>query len=380
MVIKMYFRLNPECYFIRGETCGTILDLIDEKIYILNQEETKIIIKCEKNEPVTTGEELLEELKRLRLGNYYPNRIYMQKLRLGSPFLTEYTVDLYRAFLEINNVCNRDCWFCGYHGINRSLGCMGCNKWKESGRTLEAERWKEIIDELRDLYCKDIYIIGGDLTLAWNKTMTILDYADKKFDNIYMILHQQSLSQDKINDLDDRVKLIVQTEDLNRLNSHDFLTLQIVKTEGEKNVSSLGRDDLLEDFIIDKKSFSKDLPIISRRKVKPVNLIQFYNNVKNHPCMGHTLAISYNGKVLPCPMMRMHSFGNVLDRYLYTILKDKWDYIQKFWRMNLDNVEKCTSCEFRYNCSDCRALEESLTGRLYGKKLCRYDPKEGDWL
>jgi hypothetical protein len=31
----MYFRLNPECHFIKGEVYGAIFDLIDEKIYPL---------------------------------------------------------------------------------------------------------------------------------------------------------------------------------------------------------------------------------------------------------------------------------------------------------------------------------------------------------
>jgi hypothetical protein len=158
----MYFRLNPECYLIRGVTLGAIYDLIDRKIYALTQQETELITSCENNKAVRCEEEFFITLKRLCLGNFYKNKIYMQKLRAGSP-LKESDRDppaLHRVFLEINNLCNRDCWFCGYHGIKRSSGCMGCNKWKENGEVLDVGRWKQIADELKDLDCRDIFITG----------------------------------------------------------------------------------------------------------------------------------------------------------------------------------------------------------------------------
>jgi len=65
---------------------------------------------------------------------------------------------------------------------------------------------------------------------------------------------------------------------------------------------------------------------------------------------------------------------------LSTVIEKGWEEINKFWELNLDKIEKCTSCEFRYACNDCRALEESLTGRFNGKILCNYNPKEGTWL
>jgi radical SAM protein with 4Fe4S-binding SPASM domain len=379
----MHFRLNPECYLIVGGARGAIYDLIDEKIYDLNQHETKLVIHCEKNKPVRGDEELLCDLKQRRLGNFYSNIPYIQKLRAGSPYL-ENEGDppaLYRAFLEINNECNRDCWFCGYHGIKRSLGCIGCNKWDESGETLGQERWKEIIDELKDLDCRDIYITGGDLTLVWDRAIEILDYAKGKFKNIYMTLHQRSLSPGKINYLNKKANLIIQTDDPSAVQVTDFAILLIVTPESWKAVDDIRGKNMRLDFVIkDKSILSNDIPIISKKKILPVNLFQFQNNLEYHPCLGHTLAINYNGKVTPCPMMRKYSFGVVGDKELYTVFQAQWETINKFWKLNLNEIEKCTGCEFRYSCDDCRALEDSLTGRLTGKMLCSYNPTEGDWM
>ena len=378
----MYFRLNPECYFIRGKKRGAIYDLIDAKIYALNQQETEIVTSCEKNNPAQKDEKFLVELKQLRLGNFYHSRVYIQKLRVGSP-VKEFEASppvLFRAFLEINNSCNRDCWFCGYYGIKRSLGCMGCNKWKENGRSLSVERWKKVIDELRDLDCKDIFITGGDLTLVWDRTIDILDYANGKFDNIYITLHQQSLSSDKMNDLENKANVIVQTDDFNNLQSKELTSLLIMKPENWGDASNMEDKNIMYDFVIeDGISLPNNLPITSNKKISGVNLYQFLNNLEYHPCLGHTLAICYNGNVIPCPMMRSHSFGNVNTRELYTIFKMGMEEIDNFWKLNLDQIEKCTGCEFRYACSDCRALEESLTGKLEGKGMCSYDPEEGEW-
>lgn len=379
----MYFRLNPECYFIKGKKCGAIFDLIDGKIYALDKQETKLVTSCENNIPIQRYEKFLVELKKLCLGNFYPNSVYIQKLRVGSPIreVESESLTLNRAFLEINNSCNRNCWFCGYYGIKRSFGCMGCNKWKENGKLLNLERWKSVIDELNDLECRDIFITGGDLTLAWNRTMDILDYANGKFTNIYITFHQQSLSLEIMNSLAKKANVIVQTDELSNIKSKNVTTLLIVRPENLADINNMCAENIITDFIIDSEdSLSNDMPIMSKKKISPIGMYKFLNNLEYHPCLGHTLTVCYNGNIIPCPMMRKHSFGNVRSKDLCTIIKEKWDYINKFWTLNLDGIKKCKNCEFRYVCNDCRALEENLTGDLVGKMMCNYNPNEGVWL
>lgn len=79
-------------------------------------------------------------------------------------------------------------------------------------------------------------------------------------------------------------------------------------------------------------------------------------------------------------MMRHHKWGNIRSKAIYTIFKEKMDKIDIFWRLNLDEIERCAKCEFRYACTDCRSIEESLTGKLDGKSLCGYNPTNGAWI
>jgi radical SAM protein with 4Fe4S-binding SPASM domain len=258
---------------------------------------------------------------------------------------------------------------------------MGCNRFEENGDPLTLERWKELIDQLGDLECENIFITGGDLTLAWEKTMSILDYASGKFTNIYIILHQQSVSIDIMNDLADRAKVIIQAEkSIDNYFENSIYILTISPDEWINDQWNIKDKNTIIDFAIsDPHSLTSDLPIMSKMKMSST-LHQFLSNTKFHPCLGHTVAIGCNGDVAPCPMMKNHNLGNLRDTDFHTIFGRRGKGIYKFWELTLDKIDKCNGCEFRYACIDCRALEENLTGIAEGKMLCSYNPKEGKWI
>ncbi len=210
--------------------------------------------------------------------------------------------------------------------------------------------------------------------------MNILNYANGKFKNIYITLHQQSISSDIFSDLAGKAKVVIQTDDFNSIQTKDLIYLVMVTLGDWETACNLDGKNIIKCFAIKDSSFLQNyLPITSKKKISPVNMHKFLSNLEYHPCLGHTLAICYNGNVLPCPLLRNYSFGNVSNVKLSSIIEKAWETINKIWRLNLDEIERCTSCEFRYACNDCRALEESFTGRLEGKMLCGYNPKTGEW-
>lgn len=197
-----------------------------------------------------------------------------------------------------------------------------------------------------------------------------------------MVLHQSSLTESVTNDIANKAKLIIQSDKLDSSSPGDCISLLTVnpKNQNWENISSIIGKNVLIDFVIeDEISLEKYLPIMSKGKMS-ANVYQFLNNIKYHPCLGHALSISYNGDVLPCRMMRGHSFGNIKNEEIYTIFGNKEEEIKNFWQFNLDKIDRCGDCEFRYACADCRSLEERLTGRLDGKRACGYNPREGKWL
>jgi len=390
-----YFKLNPECYLISGKAKAAIYDLITGNVFGLNEKEKEVLVMCENGVPVENirgGKNILEEVCDKLLGEFYPNRIFVEKLRLGSP-IHDYQpgnpIELERVFLEINNSCDYDCWFCGYHGIRRTLGCFGCNKWKENGEPMSVDRVKRLVKEIKKLGCKILYITGGDLTLDWDRTLEIAECAENLLDKVYIMLNEKKIST-VIEDLNElKVHPVIQTEidSMQKAFGLNSFTILLVTTPDEFEKARSASQRLLKEVdrnITIKVDFvSKDFGLLKSHKTRipllkipRVNTQVFWHNKKWHPCLGKSLAITYDGRVLPCPMMRNYSFGNIKDKELYKIFEGKKE-IEKFWNLTLDNIEKCKGCEFRYACSDCRALEENLTGKLKGKRLCNYEPEEG---
>lgn len=379
----MFFRLNPECYFIEGDCCGAIYDLVEGSFYALGHQEAALIQKCENNQPVSGNEEFLRELKRECIGNFYDKKIYVEKLRLGSPVVDlqpGYPPEIVRAFLEINNTCDRSCWYCGYHAISRSQGCLGCNKWDETGEDLSIDRWKQVIDELRDLGCAALFFTGGDLTLAWEKTRELLEYSHDKFLRVFIILNSRNFSQEIACEVNNYAVPIIQVSNPSEVRPDNTQQLLIIEHDPDVEKGYTPGKNLMIDIV--SKNFKKTHAgslLTSKKKLPEIDIHTFFHNKKGHPCLGNSLAVSWKGDIIPCTFLRSHPIGNIRDTSLSTVIGENWDSLKTFWNLRLDTVGKCKKCEFRYSCSDCRALEEAQGGDLNGKQFCDYHPETGTW-
>jgi radical SAM protein with 4Fe4S-binding SPASM domain len=378
----MYFRLNPECYFIKGDLTGAIYDLIEGDIYALSPCESRLIETCENNGEIDPADPFLRQLKERTVGNFYEKKVFIEKLRLGSP-TSDYQPgkppSLVRAFLEIGNRCSQSCWYCGRHGISRSMGCLGCNIWDEYGIPVDIERWKGLIDELHRLQCQALFIKGGNLAMVGEKTCRILEHAQGKFEKIFIIGHRNHFSEDLLDYLTTKGTLILQTD---RISEVDTRNLCLLVSEYQKTGDLPARlpDNVILDIV--SETFFPPHPeslLDSKRKIAMTNLEQFMHNNKLHPCLANSITITWSGEVLPCSMMRNYSLGNIRDRKIWTFLKGTEGSIQEFWKINLNTLNKCSKCEFRYVCTDCRALETAISGNLCNKVLCNYEPSKGSW-
>ena len=380
----MFFRLNPECYYVKGEHSGAIYDLIEGSVYSLDTNENQVILNCEKNGNVSTTDPFLVEMKNKCLGNFYNEKVFIEKLRVGSPMLDLQQgkpVNLQNVFLEINNTCNESCWYCGSKGVHRSSGCLGCNTWPdEIGTPLTPEEWKKVIDRLTDLKCQSLFLSGGDLTLAWELTKDLVDYAHLKFPQICVIVNSKQFTSIFAKDLKGKAFPMIQTDDITNINADERYLLISGENEVINHQSLSSKMVYIDRVFGEFSNLPEDSYLISKNKIQKTDIFRFAHTRKNHPCLGNTLTISWKGDVLPCPLLRKYSLGSVKDRQLHEIFIKSADEIKKFWNMSLENIPKCKMCEFRYSCNDCRALEEALTGDLYGKTLCRYDVAKGVWV
>ena len=108
-----------------------------------------------------------------------------------------------------------------------------------------------------------------------------------------------------------------------------------------------------------------------RKKMMRVSPSVFYHNVAHHPCLHQTLAVSPDGQLLPCPHLRSETLGSIANsRTVDRVFESK--SIDRYWNMDLSQVDSCRDCGFLCGCVDCRAVESQVAGDLYGKRFCPF--------
>ncbi len=99
---------------------------------------------------------------------------------------------------------------------------------------------------------------------------------------------------------------------------------------------------------------------------------QFKINKKFNGCLYKKLAIDSEGNIKNCPYIT----NKVQHNNLKEALSDE-DF-KKLWFIKKDDIEICKDCEFRYNCTDCRAF--TIENSIYTKPIkCNYNPYTNEW-
>lgn len=97
---------------------------------------------------------------------------------------------------------------------------------------------------------------------------------------------------------------------------------------------------------------------------------------KRNGCLDRKLSIDKDGNIMNCPSMK-NQYGNINEVSIKEVIKK--EEFQKYWFINKDQISICKICEFRYNCTDCRAFLQDPDD-LYSKPLkCGYNPYIGKW-
>jgi radical SAM protein with 4Fe4S-binding SPASM domain len=70
-------------------------------------------------------------------------------------------------------------------------------------------------------------------------------------------------------------------------------------------------------------------------------------------------------------------YGKIQEQSLSDIIK--LPEFQQYWSINKNQIKICQDCEFRYICTDCRALIEDKNNIYSKPKFCNYDPYTATW-
>lgn len=397
--------LSKKCHLVKGFKNAAIYDLVNKKVYSVNEDGKDLIEEVISDNDTEFQEneiEFFNELIKLNLLSNTPSED-------NSKDIIKQDIQLEFVWLELTKACNLRCIHC-YGEFGKPV--------IDKDKMLSTNEWKNVIDNLVLLGCKDIQLIGGE-PMAHNGFLEILNYAHEKgmkridvFTNATMI-NEQNVKELKKCNANVRVSVyghyaeihdkITKSNGSFEKNKNGLLLLKkynidttiavVLMKENEKYINeirkyieSLGHKysgyDVIRPSCMDNKykHSVSDIDILKKRYIiKP----EFYTNensfIQNHfynACWNSKIAITSYGDVIPCIFARDDIVGNIKKDNIEVLKKN----IISKWSITKDSIDICKDCEYRYCCHDCRPLAKGIEGNDNAKyPRCSYNPYKGEW-
>lgn len=390
-----YYILNDNVYIVGGSAKGCIYDFNNSRLFSVNKALLDKLIKINSEGMVadSVDGEFLNTLD-----NLMKNKIVIMSDKFRETNINELKKNNSKcnfAWIEITEKCNLRCKHC----YNES--------GKKCEKKMEEEEFYNVIDILKENGISKIQITGGEPFMNKNRLKKMLDYAVSKFsyieiftngtlisddwfeylkkNNIHLALsvysynHQmhdkvtgvkgsfektnRTIEKLKMNDIPYRVcNVLMRGIEVGEKNN-DFYTLSmdrdVVRLTGRANINLLS-SELIKKRLITIDTFRK-----------PIKKEFCSRLISGHNCFNNKIYISSDLNVFPCVMERRMKHCSLKSKKL--ILNDK------ICKLTKDNINKCSECEYRYACFDCRP--NSISKEIYEKPwYCTYNPLKGEWL
>jgi radical SAM protein with 4Fe4S-binding SPASM domain len=395
--MQVVYEINDNVVYVKGVARGAIYNFSTGKVFSINSEACKIIeeyIRTQNRVP------FLDDLEKNGLiGNDFTPREYS---------FPEIKKELQFIWLELTEACNLRCIHC-YEGDEHK---------DVAQERLSFEQWLSILDQLKQLKCKNIEFIGGEPTV-YPHFFDLLRYACSIGHKVDIYSNLQHFS-DELVDFIKQNKITVHFS-IYGSNSqvHDTITgrqgsfektlywAKKLVAAGIRIVPAItimrqNQDDydntvhLLESIGMSLDTLSIDIPRSTTKrscgylapspqaarlayKTRPnffaskrmFDMAQMVNT-----CLFGKFCIQPNGNVSPCEFCRDIICGNTKNQSIEEILQS--EQLNELWFLDYSKIEKCHSCEYRFACKDCRMT--SSYKDIYKKSIrCFYDPELGEW-
>lgn len=102
-----------------------------------------------------------------------------------------------------------------------------------------------------------------------------------------------------------------------------------------------------------------------------------FNRLKEHNgCLYKKVTIDRKGYIKNCPSFCFH-YGNIREISITEVIQTP--KFTQYWYLHKDLIETCQNCEFRYNCTDCRAFIKNQADLFSRPSKCKYNIQTGEW-
>jgi radical SAM protein with 4Fe4S-binding SPASM domain len=394
---------------VNGAKYSVVANFDTGELYRPNPSARRIIMLGERGFRVAEAAEILEleTMDLLRFIEQLAGQGYLQLSSEPKPEKIKVPLaqELKFIWLEVTCRCNLHCIHC--------YADAGQNQ----GSDPSAEEIYGWLDEASMLGCKKVQFTGGECTMREDLDALIGHARKKGYDFIEVFTNGTLITEPLARFFAKNGTSVALSLYSYRSSTHDSITG--VPGSFEKTISGLklllasgvsvrcaviamrqNEDDLdttqrlLKDMGIFSKAPTLIRPIgrgndtknwpkkIGQQSIKigPNFLIDrevYELSLSMNNCWSGQITITNNGNVLPCIFARDQVAGNVRSQALSEIIEGK---MKEFWGLNMDYVEICKDCEYRYFCPDCRPWAYGYSGNLCAKSpICTYDPYTGKW-
>ena len=410
----MYFRLQDYCKLVKGATRAAIYDFKTGKVYSVNKGAAELLSACQDNaiadlwdidSPDTIDYmNFLNKLQSKDLGAFHITKpLLISELPAPSS-----SIKLKFIWFELTSACNSKCLHC----------YAECGPARVSPEQVPHHRWLTLLEEAKQAGATDIQFIGGEPLLypAWRELVAKAHELDFEYIEIFT---NGTLIDDSCVDFFKEYNVrIATTIYADNGETHDKITRQpnsfnktmnaiekimvaniplriasIIMKANEHEVPNimklykkLGMEGVYPD-VVRPTGRGDDQNLSPLYFHKPAIKPPFYSDEDtfadthhHHQCLAGKLAITTTGDVIPCIFARNQLCGNILKSSLAEVLTGQ--PLTSCWHTTKDNISKCSDCEYRYACADCRPLAQASDPEkhwLACPQNCSYDPYTGKW-
>lgn len=410
----MYYRLQDYCKLVKGATRAAIYDFKTGKVHSINTGAVQILSACQDNRIEDLWDidspdaihymNFLNKLHDKDLGAFHNTKA----IREPEPLLPSSPMKLDFIWLELTSACNSKCLHC----------YAECGPSCVVPEQVPHHRWLSLIEEAKQAGATDIQFIGGEPLLypAWRELVIKAHQLD--YECIEIFTNGTLVDDDCVDFFKQYNVSIATTIYADNAETHDKITLQpnsfnktmtaikkimdaniplriasIIMKDNEHEVGNilklyeeLGMKDAYPDVVRPTGRGDDEhlLPIHYRKPtIKPPFYIDentFVDAHHHHKCLAGKIAVTTTGDVIPCIFARNQLCGNILKKSLVEILSGQ--PLTNCWYTTKDCINKCSDCEYRYACSDCRPLAQGNDPEkswLACPQNCSYNPYTGEW-
>ncbi|NPA47031.1 MAG: SPASM domain-containing protein [Thermococci archaeon] len=285
---------------------------------------------------------------------------------VGRPPWTEFkrTGKLERLILQLG--AGRG-YFSELSGIPRSMGCIGNNRFLLRRSPLTMEEVERILDEFESAGGREVWITNYD---DLRDVLHAARYAkDVGIVNVYAVVLLEDfdrIPKSGLNGVNVIVEMPYSEENMRRLESLEGEVYGVLIVSDVQSYSKISMEnvdfsgEVLVDILYPPNVKLLDESFLSF-KMLPVS------HRGRHPCMSGMIAVTGDGYVVPCPLIRGYVVGDLRKESLTKVIRKR--RLRAFWKI-LNEIDECSNCPLMGLCHDCRAINYQITGDVFGVEYC----------